>query len=1227
MLSPAGCQPMAGANSESGSVPSSEPERLSLQLWLPDSSVCVGGEVHPLPLEVREPNRRRRMKLTSSLELSGERCLRRSPRFSCKSPAEAGVSPANPGGGKRLLMLTDGVSVRRSPRLASIRGKIDNGGTPPVVGRVGSKMTEGNANNSAPAKRDSSDSRGMTFKDIAALAIGLEDSILESGVECKNVEGGSRLRYSSKPLLLKWKDDNDSVNKPLRRSPRFTKVMGNGEREEHVATSKEKRKTMSEMENGKREEHVGTSKTQMKTISSDKPCRRSPRLSGNVENGCAETLNIMNNHGSKLRVKLIRGAEKTEKISRKNGFDEDMLNYEDVAFVSSKQNVTVSDLSYTKLIGDAGTVGNSTFSELNTAETRLATFKTDENGYKKTFLNCDLNLPVEQEMEGCSLLDKTLDHCSSDKELQEESRTRFTVVEPSNCDEQPAKKVKISSENSHVNISDGDISKQAASAATNCTEANGDHIFLNLNQPPKLTQVNPKKATWVAVLEQEGKLEHSTWFFIGEPIPFEEALERWRWRYDLKKSKSRSRGQQLNDDDEDEIVASVECHYSQANVNGRTFSLGDFAYIRGEEQKHVGKIIEFFKTTDGEGYFRVQWFYRAEDTVMKQQAAAHDERRLFYSTVMNDNPIDCIISNVSISQVSPRAGRNPSSIQSDFYFDMEYCVEYSTFRTLRNNNSSENDNMLLLPHIKAAPKTSTDGLLVNEHQSRELTLLDLYSGCGGMSTGLCLGAKISGVGVITKWAVDLELSACQSLKLNHPETQVRNDAAGDFLQLLKEWDKLCKLYAFDNEQRAHKSRSMVSEVETSESSSSSDYDSESDEFEVEKLVDICYGDPGKTGKAGLKFKVHWRGYSCSEDSWEPAENLSTCQDSIREFVRNGLKSKILPRPGDVDVICGGPPCQGISGYNRFRNVDSPLNDEKNQQIIVFMDIVEFLKPKFVLMENVVDILRLDKASLGRYALSRLVNTRYQARLGIMAAGCYGLAQFRLRVFLWGAHPNEILPQFPLPSHDVIVRYWSPPEFERNVVAYDEGQPRELEKALVLQDAISDLPPVSNDESCEKISYGSLPETDFQRYIRSTKHEMTGSEADGCTKRTMMLHDHRPYNLNKDDWTRVCQIPKRKGANFRDLPGIIIRQDGTVRRDPSMMPVVLPSGKPLIPDYVFTFEQGKSKRPFARLWWDETVPTVLTFPSCRNQFLSAGIIASGARSDVNHTGICEASRFP
>ncbi len=76
-------------------------------------------------------------------------------------------------------------------------------------------------------------------------------------------------------------------------------------------------------------------------------------------------------------------------------------------------------------------------------------------------------------------------------------------------------------------------------------------------------------------------------------------------------------------------------------------------------------------------------------------------------------------------------------------------------------------------------------------------------------------------------------------------------------------------------------------------------------------------------------------------------------------------------------------------------------------MVTFMDIVAYLKPKYVLMENVVDILKFADGYLGRYALSRLVAMKYQARLGMMVAGCYGLPQFRMRVFLWGALPTMV----------------------------------------------------------------------------------------------------------------------------------------------------------------------------------------------------------------------------
>ena len=61
----------------------------------------------------------------------------------------------------------------------------------------------------------------------------------------------------------------------------------------------------------------------------------------------------------------------------------------------------------------------------------------------------------------------------------------------------------------------------------------------------------------------------------------------------------------------------------------------------------------------------------------------------------------------------------------------------------------------------------------------EASLLDLYSGCGAMSTGLSLGANMAGVKLVTRWAMDLNKHACEGFRWNHPETMVRDEAAED----------------------------------------------------------------------------------------------------------------------------------------------------------------------------------------------------------------------------------------------------------------------------------------------------------------------------------------------------------------------------------------------------------------------------------------------------------------
>ncbi|XP_057820390.2 DNA (cytosine-5)-methyltransferase CMT3 isoform X1 [Cryptomeria japonica] len=701
--------------------------------------------------------------------------------------------------------------------------------------------------------------------------------------------------------------------------------------------------------------------------------------------------------------------------------------------------------------------------------------------------------------------------------------------------------------------------------------------------------------------------------FIGVAIDMVDAMRRWPHRYELDNFKGKCTRPMNQTDDgisrergkEDKVVAECIAHYTMADVDGIIYELGDCVHLNSDSgPDYIGRILEFFQTNNQQCWFSAQWFYYLNDTAIgKHEAKGHDKRRVFLSTMKDDNFLECITAKLKVIHVPALTRficKHESIPPCNYYYDMGYDYAFSTFKSLLDDTEPASSDSTSTTSINNGPNLLIDKVSdISSGKGRsvvvnsELSLLDLYCGCGAMSTGLCMGTNLSGVKLITRWAVDLNSYACESMKYNHPETKVRNEMAEDFLHLVKEWKKLCEKYI---DSRDYK-KSATTEIDKHNSCSykKSEDDSHVDEeFEVEKIMDIRYVDSSLSKLSGIQFKVRWKGYGEDEDTWEPYESLMKCEECVKDFVTLGIRKRILPLPGDVDVICGGPPCQGATGLNRFRNVAAPLDDPQNYQIVVFMDIVDFLRPRFVLMENVVDILKFAGGILGRYALNRLVKMHYQARLGMMVAGCYGIPQFRMRVFLWGASPLEILPPYPLPTHDVVIKGSFPVSWEHNAVAYDEIDKPQLREALVLADAISDLPPVKNSEDRDWMPYNRSCHSDFQYLVRLPKEAFNGGNSSGSKRSRNKLFDHRPYMLNEDDFERTCKIPKQKGANFRDLEGVIVRSDNSVELDLENR-VLLASGKPLVPDYAVSLLQGHSLRPFGRIWWDEIVSTVVTSP--------------------------------
>lgn len=111
--------------------------------------------------------------------------------------------------------------------------------------------------------------------------------------------------------------------------------------------------------------------------------------------------------------------------------------------------------------------------------------------------------------------------------------------------------------------------------------------------------------------------------------------------------------------------------------------------------------------------------------------------------------------------------------------------------------------------------------------------------------------------------------------------------------------------------------------------------------------------------------------------------------------------------GKVDLICGGPPCQGFS-VGGLRDG----NDARNQLPYHYVEFVELVRPPFVLLENVEGMTRKFVSRPGHleiafvdWAKLRLTELGYDAEYEILDASDFGVPQVRRRVFLFGVEKS------------------------------------------------------------------------------------------------------------------------------------------------------------------------------------------------------------------------------
>ncbi len=213
---------------------------------------------------------------------------------------------------------------------------------------------------------------------------------------------------------------------------------------------------------------------------------------------------------------------------------------------------------------------------------------------------------------------------------------------------------------------------------------------------------------------------------------------------------------------------------------------------------------------------------------------------------------------------------------------------------------------------------------------------------------------------------------------------------------------------------------------------------------------------------------------------------------------------------EVDLIAGGPPCQPFSraGRSKIRSlVEQGVRDSRDRRAELwrsFLEVIDRVRPKAVLMENVPDMALGDDLLTIRMITMQLSSIGYFAEARLLDAWRYGVPQHRQRMILV-AVPEDRCFEWPA---------------ETDVVT--------------LRDAIGDLPRLKDNGAREMKVTGKIRLTDFQKKARA---RMDGDR---------VIWDHITRPVRDDDREAFSLL--KPGMRYDELPERLRRYRSDIFKD-------------------------------------------------------------------------------
>jgi DNA (cytosine-5)-methyltransferase 1 len=250
------------------------------------------------------------------------------------------------------------------------------------------------------------------------------------------------------------------------------------------------------------------------------------------------------------------------------------------------------------------------------------------------------------------------------------------------------------------------------------------------------------------------------------------------------------------------------------------------------------------------------------------------------------------------------------------------------------------------------------------------------------------------------------------------------------------------------------------------------------------------------------------------------KNFPKCKLMIQpQDITNINISDLVIKPGEVDILIGGPPCQVYSqvGIGKMRSLGIEI--EKDRRNFLYQKFVEYLayyKPLFFVMENVDSLVRrkifatiLRELELG-LPRKREHYPGYRIHHRILTASDYGVPQIRKRLFIVGVR------------QDLDCEFEFPQPLKR--------------KPVSVREAISDLIPLTPPYLPLKTKTSGIPQEDIKKpyltppesiYQKKMRKEIAKTpEPDGVMNH--ICRSHNPVDM-------ICFAMLAPGGKYTDLP--------------------------------------------------------------------------------------------